>query len=107
MIGGLVISGEQPKTVLVRAKGPSLADFGVPGVLNDPLLQLFSGQNLLDSNDSWQAHSNSGQIPTNLRLTNDNEAAILVTLNPGAYTAIVSGAGGTTGIGLVEVFEVQ
>ena len=107
MIGGLIISGSQSKTVLIRAIGPSLANFDVPGPLLDPVLQIFSGQALVDSNDNWQTHANASNVPQNLQPTDPNESAILVTLLPGAYTAIVSGAGGSTGIGLVEVFEVQ
>ena len=107
LIGGLVISGDQPKKVLIRAKGPSLSDFGVKNALSDPSLQLFSGADLLDTNDNWQSHSNAGNIPTELQPTHAAEASILVTLQPGAYTAIVRGVGETTGIGLVEVFAVQ
>lgn len=107
MIGGLIIAGDAPMTVLIRAKGPSLSDFGVQGALLDPVLQVFSGPDLIDTNDDWRSHSNADNIPTNLQPTNDKESSILITLQPGAYTAIVSGSGGTTGIGLVEVFEVQ
>ena len=107
MIGGLIISGDQPKTVLIRGLGPSLTAFGVPGALQDPLLQIFSGPDLIDSNDNWQSHANVANVPAELQPLETDEAAIVITLQPGAYTAIVRGAGGTTGIGLVEVFEVQ
>lgn len=106
MIGGLVIAGDAPMTVLVRARGPGLADFGVPGVLPDPRVSLFLGPDQIGSNDDWQSAGNSGDIPASLRPTNDKASAILVTLEPGAYTAIVEGVGGTTGVGIVEVFEV-
>ena len=106
MIAGFVIQGDEPRQVVVRARGPSLAPFGVPGVLANPLLQLFSGDGTpLLANDDWQQAANaqalaaSGFAPADAR-----EAAILVTLNPGAYTAIVTGAGGATGVAIVEVF---
>lgn len=133
MIGGFIIGGTEPKTVLIRARGPALADFGVPEVLANPFLQLFSGQTVIAQNDNWQATDPlcgspavscggeteiiataldpcqpielPGQPPTP---TGCNlEPAILVTLDPGNYTAIVSGVGGGTGVGLVEVFEVN
>jgi len=118
MIGGFIIGGSTPKTVLVRAVGPSLTAFGVPGALADPVLRLFAGQTAIAENDDWQVplplcsqtgHTcgGSSQIAaTGLAPSHPLEAAILITLTPGAYTAIVSGVGGTTGVGLVEVFEV-
>jgi hypothetical protein len=118
MIAGVIIGGDTPKTVLVRAIGPSLADFGVSGVLADPTLQLFSGQTAIAENNNWQialplcqqsGHTcgdASAITATGLAPTQPLEAAILITLPPGPYTAIVSGVEGTTGVGLVEVFEV-
>jgi len=123
-IGGFIIGGTDPKTVLIRARGPVLTDFGVPGVLNDPFLQLFSGQTVIADNDNWETTSTlcqnsgldcggaaeitaTGLDPCVGNLTGcSRESAILVTLDPGPYTAIVSGLGGATGVGLVEVFEV-
>ena len=118
MIGGFIIGGDTPKTVMVRAIGPSLANFGVPGALADPTVRLFSGQTAIAENDDWQVSlplcQQSGHTcggPADIAATGSApshplEAAILITLNPGPYTAIVSGVGGTTGVGLVEVFEV-
>ena len=115
MIGGFIIGGDTPKRVLVRAIGPSLAAFGVPGVLADPTLQLFSGPTAIAENNDWQtplplcgpACGTAADITaTGLAPGAPLEAALLITLDPGAYTAIVSGVGGTTGVGLVEVFEV-
>ncbi len=108
LIGGFIIQGGASKTVVVRARGPSLTAQGVPGALQNPVLQLFSGQSVIASNDDWGTAANvaalnaSGFAPGNAL-----ESAILVTLAPGAYTAIVTGAGGTTGVGLIEVFEVD
>jgi len=124
MIGGFIIEGT--KTVLVRARGPILVDFGVPGVLANPFLQLFDGSGTeIADNDDWEttttlcqnsglncgdaaAITATGLDPCVGNLTGcTREAALLVTLPPGNYTAQVSGVGGGTGVGLVEVFEVN
>ena len=128
MIGGFIIDGSVPKRVLVRSRGPSMsgAPFFVPGTLANPFIRLFSGATVIAQNDNWQdppscpgftcegaaailstgldpCQPNPGQTgsPPNCAL----EAGILITLAPGAYTAIVTGADGGTGVGLVEVFE--
>ena len=109
MIGGFVIQGSGPETVLIRAIGPSLANFGVSGALANPTMTLvrISDSATLASNDDWQSASNLAQITaTGLAPTNPLESAILMTLQPGAYTAIVSGVGGGTGVGLVEVYKI-
>lgn len=118
MIAGFIIGGGAPKTVLVRADGPSLAGFGVPGSLPNPVLRLFAGQTPIAESDDWQVPlplcaqtghtcgSPAAIAATGLAPTHPLEAALLVTLPPGAYTAIVSGLGGQTGVGLVGVFEV-
>ena len=130
MIGGFIIDGTQPKTILLRGRGPSIssAPFFVPGVLADPVLRLFSGQNAIAENNNWQdapscsevncgtatqiaalgldpCRPNPGQLsaPSGCEL----ESAILVTLNPGAYTTHLSGTNGLSGIGLVEIFQLQ
>ena len=108
MIGGFIISGSTPKTVVIRANGPSLTALGLPGALANPLLQLFSGQTQIAINDNWQSAANSATIQSSgFAPSNPLESAIYTTLNPGAYTAIVSGSGGAVGVGLVEVFEVD
>jgi hypothetical protein len=109
MIAGFIIQGSTQKKVLIRARGPSLAvaPFNVPGTLSDPFLTLYSGATPIDTNDDFAQHANSGQIPTDWIPANDLEAAIVTTLYPGAYTAIVSGFGGTTGVAIVEVFELD
>ena len=105
MIGGFVIGGNAPKQVLIRAIGPSLASFNVVGPLQDPMLSLHDINGEIASNDDWQSAPNSGQIPANLQPQDARESAILITLQPGQYTAIVSGKGGTAGIALVEVYD--
>jgi hypothetical protein len=108
MIGGFIIGGSSPKTVVVRARGPSLAAQGVPGTLQNPQLQLFSGPTVIGSNDNWQTAANQAAIQAaGFAPSNTNESAIMMTLNPGPYTAIVSGVGNTTGVAIIEVFEVD
>ena len=105
MIGGFIISGTAPKTVLITARGPSLAALGVPGVLANPTLTLYLGQTVIAFNDDWGTAPNAAAIQaTGIAPANAQESAILITLMPGPYTAIVSGANATTGIGIVEVF---
>jgi hypothetical protein len=110
-IGGFIIDGTEPKTVLVRSLGPTLGGLGVSGALANPVLALTtSGGTILDTNDDWQAGRTPQEIAaiqaTGLAPPDGLEPAILITLPPGAYTAIVSGAADGTGVGLVEVYEV-
>jgi uncharacterized repeat protein (TIGR01451 family) len=125
MIGGFIIEGTVPKTVLVRAQGPSLVDFGVTGVMSNPTMQLYSGSTVIAQNNNWQTTDplclspveycgDSGDIiatgfdPCTAATTGCTlDSAIYVTLPPGPYTAIVSGVGGGTGVGLVGVFDVD
>ena len=107
LIGGFVVSGTTAKQVLVRAIGPTLANFGVPDPLQDPVLDLHNANTSIALNDDWQMDPNSGKIPTNLRPGDSRESAILTTLQPGSYTAIVSGKNGTSGVGLVEVYSMD
>ncbi len=109
MIAGFIIQGSSPKKVLIRARGPSLAaaPFNVPGTLSDPFLTLYSGATPIDSNDDFALHANAAQIPADWIPANAKEAAIVTTLNPGAYTAIVNGVSGSTGVAIVEVFEID
>lgn len=105
LIGGFIVEGEA-KQILVRVRGPSLADFGVSGTLEDPYVELYdaAGQ-LIATNDNWQDHLQAGQISAALLPTDPRESVLLATLAPGGYTAIVRGVGGTTGVGIVEAFE--
>lgn len=83
------------------------ADAGVPGVLADPQMSLYSNSTVIDSSDNWQDHSRADEIPESLRPVYDLEATIYTELEPGVSTAIVSAVNGTTGVAIVEVFEVQ
>jgi hypothetical protein len=107
LIGGLVITGTVPKTVVIRAKGPSLSDQGVEGALVDPQMNLFSGADVIASNDDWEDDENVALLPDNLKPTNNLASVLVRTLVPGAYTAIVNGKNSGTGIGIVEVFEID
>ena len=108
MIGGFIIGSGPAKTVVIRARGPSLAQFGVPGVMANPTLRLFSGQTEIGANDDYTTAPNLGILnASGFAPTDSREPAILTTLPPGPYTAIVSGVGDTTGVAIVEVFEVD
>ena len=109
MIGGFVINGSSAQTVVVRARGPSLTPFGIANALANPQIQLVrsSDQATLAINDDWGSALNASAISASGFAPSDPlESAILITLPPGGYTAIVSGVGGTTGVGIVEVFAV-
>jgi hypothetical protein len=117
MIGGFIVQGTQPKNVIIRAIGPELSQHGVPDFLADPTLELHNGNGaLIASNDDWQhtiiggiiTHSqvqdiqNSGHAPTD-----PSESAIIANLPPGNYTAIVRGVNNTSGVALVEVYDLH
>jgi hypothetical protein len=110
-----VIGGAGPKTVLVRAIGPTLGGFGVTGVLPDPKLELFQSGTAaaISSNDNWGAATNAGQVAAAAASVGafplaleSKDAVLLVTLPPGTYTAQVSGVNNTSGAAIVEVYEV-
>jgi hypothetical protein len=105
MIGGLIVLGQDPLRVIVRAIGPSLP---VSGALGDPTLELHDGNGaLIASNDNWRSDQEAEIIATNIPPSHDLESAIFITLPPAAYTAIVRGVNGTTGVALVEVYALQ
>lgn len=105
LIGGFIVNGNGDKNVLVRAIGPSLGALGVTGALDDPTLELHDQTGaIIATNDNWQATQESEIEGTNLAPTNTKEAAIVRRLTPGAYTAIVRGKNGTSGVGLVEAY---
>jgi len=106
VIGGFVILGSKPKQVLIRGIGPSMAAAGVNNVLGDLMLELFSGATKMTENNDWQSADNAGMVSSLLPPANAKESALLITLDPGGYTAILSGASGSTGIGLIEIYEV-
>ena len=109
LIGGFIISGTGPKKLVVRALGPTLSNFGVPGVLQNPTLELHNAAGaLIAFNDNWGDAPNKQQIiDAHLAPPNAAEPAILATLDPGNYTAIVRGANNTTGVALVEGYDID
>ena len=107
LIGGLIIQGTNATKVIVRAIGPSLTHAGLTGVLLDPTLELHNAQGLLvASNDNWKTSLAAIQS-TGIPPTDDRESAILKTLSPGRYTAIVRGKNNSTGLALVEVYQLN
>ncbi len=109
LIGGFIVTGPGPKSVVLRALGPSLSGFGLSGVLADPVLKVYnSSRTLIATNDNWQDDIGAAYIVQNgLAPTNPSESATLQTLAPGAYTVIVNGKDPTPGIGLVELYDLS
>jgi hypothetical protein len=117
MIGGVIVQGTLPTRVIVRAIGPELTQYGVPNPLADPTLELHDSTGaLIASNDNWQ-HTIIGGIITSDQVamirasghapTDPGESAIIANLPPGNYTATVRGVNATTGVGLVEVYDLD
>jgi hypothetical protein len=106
LIAGFIITGSSPKQLVLRGIGPSLAQFGLTNVLRDTTLELHDTTGaVIASNDDWQDAPNAQSIPTALQPHNELESALLVTLNPGAYTVILRGYQNSTGIALVEFYD--
>jgi hypothetical protein len=107
-IGGFIVTGSGAKRVIVRAIGPSLANFGVAGALQDPTLELFDGAgSMIAFNDDWSASGQNQEIAALLPPANGVEAAIIAALTPGNYTALLRGYENGTGIALVEVYDLD
>ncbi|HEY1583364.1 MAG TPA: sialidase family protein [Chthoniobacterales bacterium] len=108
LIGGFIITGSSSKQVLLRAIGPSLADFGLSEVLQDPTLELRDGAGTtLFANDNWRDTQESEIAATQLQPNDDLESAIVATLPPGQYTAVLEGKDGTTGTAIVEAYDLD
>jgi uncharacterized repeat protein (TIGR03803 family) len=110
LIGGFIVTGNNPKKVMVRGIGPSLP---VVGVLANPTLALHQGDTTIATNDDWKINDQTGQSQeadiraTTIPPSNDLESAIVITLNPGTYTAILAGKNGGAGIGVVEAYDLD
>jgi hypothetical protein len=102
LIAGFIVTGSDPKKVLIRGLGPSVP---VTGQLADPTLEVFNGATSIAKNDNWKDTQQAAIEATTIPPSNPLESAIVVTLNPGSYTAILRGANNGTGIGLVEVYD--
>ena len=112
LIVGFVIDGKLPKRLLIRAVGQGLLDKNVNAVLTDPTLRLYRGQNVIDSNDDWDTHLEREQLEAYIKssgafdlVEGSGDSALFVWLEPGLYTAIVSGNNNGTGIALVEIYD--
>jgi PKD repeat protein len=115
LIAGLAISGNAPKTVLIRGVGPTLAQFGVTGVLADPTITVFNGSAAIATNDNWETGGNnvgqitaaSVQVGAFALAPGSRDAALLVTLQPGSYTVQITGVGNGSGVALIEIYDAQ
>ncbi len=115
LIAGFIIAGNVPKTVLIRGVGPTLSIFGVAGVLPDPKITVFSGATQVATNDNWETGTStvaelnlaSAKVGAFALAAGGKDAALLVTLQPGAYTVQVLGVGTPTGVALVEIYDTQ
>ncbi len=113
LIVGIIVGGAAPRRFLIRGIGPALTAFGVAGVLENPRLQLFQGATLLRENDNWSDSNDATALAATATSVGafalpagGKDAALLLYLAPGSYTAQVSGVGDTTGVALVEVYDV-
>ncbi len=107
-IGGFIISGTDAKKVLIRGLGPTLTSFGVPNALQDPVLELHDGSGaVVVGNDDWKIPQETDIAATGKAPPDDHESAILLTLQPGSYTVIESGKNGTSGVGLIEIYDLD
>jgi hypothetical protein len=107
-VGGFIVTGNGPKSLILRAIGPSLTRYGIVDVLADPVLELHgAGAFATISNDNWRDTQEAAIAATGIPPTNDFESAIVVTLNPGAYTAVVKGKNNTTGVALIELYDLD
>jgi hypothetical protein len=117
LAAGFVVTGSLPKRVLIRGVGPSLAAFGVAGTVPDPTLKIYRDGTLIAQNDNWQTPQETSaatgfeiaaialQAGAFAYAPDSKDAAVLLTLSPGAYTAVVSPSG-ATGAGMVEIYDV-
>jgi hypothetical protein len=108
LIGGFIVTGTQSKKVLVRAIGPSLSPLGVAGALQDPILEMHNASGaVFFTNDNWKDTQSAEIEGTGLAPTDIRESAALLTLTPGNYTTVVRGQNNTTGVGLIEVYDLD
>ncbi len=106
MIAGIIIEGGRNR-VIIRANGPSLDAHGVPDTLDDPMLQIFSGAEQIAINDNWRDTQEDEIIASGFAPGSDLESAVILELDEGPYTAIVTGVGGTIGNAIIEVFDLE
>jgi hypothetical protein len=106
MIGGFIIGGDQPRKVIVRAIGPSLERRGVTDALKDPMLELHGGNgSIIVTNNDWRSSQEEQIMASTIPPSDEKESAVVATLKPGPYTAVVRGVANSTGVALVEVYD--
>lgn len=107
-IGGFIVSGNTPKEVIVRGIGPTLSRSNIVDVLADPVIELHGpGSFVTVTNDDWRDNQEQEIMATGISPTDDHESAIVATLAPGAYTVIVRGSNDTSGVALVEIYDLN
>lgn len=107
LIGGFIVGGQQPGTVVVRAIGPTLTQAGIENALQDPNLELFDGSgSLIFANDNWRSDQQEQLLNSSIAPEDDRESAMVARLLPGNYTAVVRGRGDSTGVALVEIYYI-
>ena len=115
-IAGFTISGSASETVLIRASGPALDQFNVPGTLDDPAVELFNADNrLVASNDNWSDDATKASAIASAAARagafawpkGSKDAALLIALPPGNYTVVLRGVGNTSGVALIEIYDID
>ena len=108
MIGGFIITGDDAKRVIIRGIGPSLTEAGVPGAVNDPILRLFGPSGFeFAVNDNWRDTQQPEVEASSIPPRDERESAIVATLVPSVYTASLADVNGASGVGLVEVYDLN
>ena len=107
LVGGFIVAGTERKNVLIRGIGPSLSNFGITDALPNPYLELHHEADTIAGNEDWRDVQEGEILATGLAPTADAEAAILMNLEPGAYTALLYDQSANTGIGLIEVYDLD
>ncbi len=109
LIGGFIVGGTGTERVIIRGLGPALAAYGITGFLADPKIALYSGSNVIQQNDNWVDSPDMRTLFASVSLaplvTGSRDAAMVATLPPGSYTVQLSGVNGTTGVALIEIYE--
>jgi Fibronectin type III domain len=106
LIAGFTVGGTGAKKMVIRALGPTLTGSGVTGVLSDTVLSIYAGKQLIATNDSWRSGNASALQALKLAPAHDAESAVVLTLTPGIYSAVVQGKNNKTGVALVEVYDI-
>src|SRR6202171_2047929 len=108
LIGGVLVYGTGQKKIAVLGMGPSLTALGISGALSDPMVELHDATGaIVSSNDNWRTSQQDLVIAAGLAPTNDLESALIATINPGAYTVVVKGVNNATGVGLMEIYDLD